>query len=301
MSELGSHAGSMKRGSVTRKFNVILFVFYLVSILIAAPVVYWVTERQVYEQADRELAMLVDMVRSIQGYVAKNLRPFLMEKGLFHSPGFSGIVATSLIAENFKQLQPGYYIKNSSDNPLNPKNAPQPLEDQLLKRFRANRSLDGTTEVGFLNGKPMLVSAAPKLSAKGCLKCHGDPEKAPDEITRQYGKTTGYHYNLDDVVGVSLVGVPLGDVRALALERSLIVVVMLTTLFAVIFVAINLMVKRALLRPIQEIALTAKDISQGKMETPVEVTRNDEIGDLGQAIELLRRSFLAAMKRLRAK
>jgi len=152
-----------------------------------------------------------------------------------------------------------------------------------------------------LNGNAMLVSAAPKLSAKGCLKCHGDPEAAPDEITGRYGKASGYHYKLDDVVGVSVVGVPLGDVRALALERSLLVVVMLTALFAVIFIAINLMVRRSLLRPILEIAQSAKDISQGKMETPVEVTRNDEIGDLSQAIELLRRSFLAAMKRLRAK
>lgn len=301
MSEFGSHAGSNKRGSVTRRFNVILFLFYLVSILVAAPVVYWVTERQVYEQADRELAVLVDMVRSIQGYVAKNLRPFLIEKGLFHSPGFSGIVATSLVAENFKKLQPGYYIKNSSDNPLNPQNSPQPLEDELLRKFRNNRSLDGATEVGLLNGNAMLVSAAPKLSAKGCLKCHGEPDKAPAEITGQYGTTSGYNYKLDDVVGVSVVGVPLGDVRALALERSVIVVVMLTALFAVIFIAINVMVKRSLLAPILEIAQTAKDISQGRMETPVEVSRNDEIGDLSQAIELLRRSFLAAMKRLRAK
>ena len=288
MNEAGSHTGSMKRGSVTRRLNLILFLFYFVSILIAAPVVYWVTERQVYQQADRELTMLVDMVQSIPGYVAKHLRPFLIDKGLFHSPGFSGIVATSLIAENFAKLQPGYYIKNTSDNPLNPSNLPQPLENELLERFRADRTLDGATETGMLSGNAMLVSAAPKLSKKGCLKCHGDPDAAPGQITGQYGKTSGYNYKLDDVVGVSVVGVPLGDVRSLALERSLIVVAMLTALFAVIFIAINMMVRRSLVRPILEIAQTATDISHGRMEQPVEVSRNDEIGDLTQAIELLR-------------
>lgn len=296
-----AHSTSMKRTSVAKKFNLVLISFYLLSILIAAPMVYLVTERQVNAQAKQELTMLVDMVKSIQSYIAKHMRPFLIEKGLFHSPGFSGIVATSLIAEQFKELQPGYYIKNASDNPLNQQNLPQPFENQLLTKFRENRSLDSAIETGVLNGKPMLVSAAPKLSAKGCMRCHGDPAKAPEQITEQYGTTTGYNYKLEDVVGVSVVGVPLGDVQALAMERSLIVVGTLTALFTVIFIAINIMVKNSLVKPMLQAAQTAQEIAEGKVDHPVEVTRNDEIGDLTHAIELLRRSFVAALKRLQSK
>jgi len=301
MMDTTASISGIKRTSVARRLNLVLLAFYVGSILIAAPVVYLVTAKQVNEQARQELTMLVDMVKSIQSYVAKHMRPFLIEKGLFHSPGFSGIVATSLVAETFKELQPGYYIKNASDNPLNPKNQPQPFEKELLAKFRADRSIEGATEAGVLNGKSMLVSAAPKLSAKGCLRCHGDPEKAPEEITKEYGKAAGYGYGLDDVVGVSVVGVPLGDVRALAMERSLIVVGMLTILFAVIFLAINAMVRNSLLKPVLEAAQTAQDIAQGKVDQPIAVTRNDEIGDLTHAIELLRRSFVAALKRLQSR
>jgi len=35
------------------------------------------------------------------------------------------------------------------------------------------------------------------------------------------------------------------------------------------------------------------------MDKPVEIDRNDEVGDLAHSIELLRRSFVQAMKRMR--
>lgn len=287
------------RRSVSRRFNMALVLLYLLSIAIAAPVVYVATERQVNAQADKELRLLVDMVRSIQGYVADHMRPFLLNKDLFYSPGFSGIVATSLIAEKFEGLQPAYYIKNVSDNPLNPRNRPQPFEEQLLGRFRNDRGLGEVTETGFISGQRMLVSAAPKESKKGCLLCHGDPEKAPQEIRAGYGERDGYHYRLGDVVGVSLVGVPLADVQAIATERSLFAIGLLTVLFAIIFLSINILVRRTLVRPILEISQAAHDISQGRMDAPVRSDRNDEVGDLAHSIELLRRSFLQAMKRMK--
>lgn len=292
-------ADGRPRRSVSRRFNLALFLLYLLSIAIAAPVIYVTTERQVNAQADKELRMLVDMVRSIQGYIAGHMRPFLVKRELFYSPGFSGIVATSLIAGNFAELQPEYYIKNASDNPLNQRNLPQPFEGELLERFRADPSLKEVTEIGTINGRRMLVSAAPKASKKGCLLCHGEPEKAPEDIRDGYGGGKGYHYKVGEVVGLSLVGVPLENVQAIATERSLFAIGLLTVLFAIIFISINILVRRSLVRPILEISEQAHAISQGQMDEPVESDRNDEVGDLAHSIELLRRSFVQVMKRMR--
>lgn len=290
-------SSNLPRRSVVRRFNLALGLLYLLCVAVATPVIYVATERQVNEQADRELKLLVDMVQSIQGYVGEHLRPYFMEKNLFFSPGFSGIVATSLVAEKFAALQPSYYIKNASDNPLNPKNLPQAFEKELLERFRNDRRVEGLREVGELNGHMMLVAAAPKASAKGCLKCHGDPAKAPEEIRTQWGETIGYNYKHDEVVGLSVVGVPLADVQAVALERSLIAIGMLTALFTVIFLSINILVRRSLVSPMLTIAEAAREISQGRMDKPLDLGRNDEVGDLAHSIELLRRSFVQAMKR----
>jgi HAMP domain-containing protein len=291
-------AGS--RGSVVRRFNLVLFLLYLGSVAISVPVVYYFAYQQVHGQANKEMALLVDMIKSIQGYVGKDIRPYFMEHKLFHLPAVSGIVATARVAQNFKELQPAYYIKDASDNPLNPANKSQPLEEDLLKRFRGDRKLQGWVQTGMLNEQPYLVSAAPKESVKGCLQCHGDPAAAPVEVTSQYGTTTGYHYLPGDIVGVSVVGVPLADVNAVAVERSLVVIAMLTVLFALIFITINLLVRRYLIRPVLEIARTAHAVSQGELHQEIDMSRNDEIGELARSFELMRRSLVTAMKRLRS-
>jgi len=295
----GSGTGGEKRGSVARRFNWVLIGLYLLAIIIAAPTIYWVTTQQVNEQAERELETLVDMVTSIQGYVARDLRPFFMENNLFHSPGFSGIVATSLIAGNFHKLQPDYYIKNVSDNPLNPDNSPKPLENELLNEFRGDRGLKNVTRAGEIDGRQLLISAAPKLSKPGCLRCHGDIEKAPKQISDEFAGPAGYNYRPNDVVGVSVVGVPMANVQELALQRTGIVLIVLTVLFGLILIAVNRLVRNNLLSPILEITEAAHAISRGKLDTLIEVKRDDEIGDLARSVELVRRSFGKLIQRMR--
>ena len=243
--------------------------------------------------------MLVDMVKSIQGFVAKDLRPFLMKRELFFSPGFSGIVATSHIAANFNVFQPDYYIKNVSDNPLNPANLPQPLEIELLNRFRGDRQLGQWTQTGDLNGKSMLLSSAPKISKPGCLLCHGKKEEAPEEIRLKFTGDLGYGYQPDEVVGVSVVGVPIANVDTLALQRTAIVLGLLTLLFGIVLVAVNMLVRRNLLSPILKITDAAHAISHGSLDKRIEMERNDEIGDLARSVELVRRSFDKLMQRMR--
>jgi protein-histidine pros-kinase len=291
-------ANSTPTRKIARQFNLILLVLYLVSVALATPTIYYVTRHQVYNQADTELALLVDMVGSIQGYVAKHLRPHFVANDMFYSPGFSGIVATSLIAENFKHRQPQYYIKNSSDNPLNPVNTTNRLERNLLQRYRAQPDLGNIKEIGAIDGQSYLVSSAPKVSKRGCLLCHGDPDTTPDEITTRYGRGLGYNYNVGEVVGVSVVGVPLDNVNAIALQRSVIVIGILTGLFALIFISINMLVRRYLISPILQITEAAHAIRKGDASQTIDVRRNDEIGDLARSVELLRRSFLQAIKRL---
>lgn len=299
MNDTKETAATRPRGSVVKRFNLVLIGVYLLAILIAGPSIYFVTHDQVHAQAQKELSMLVDMVKSIQDFVAKDLRPYFMERGLFYSPGFSGIVASSHVAEHFKKAQPNYYIKNASDNPLNPANTTQPLEVELLNRFRMNRALTHWVQEGQLNGKTLLISSAPKVSKQECLKCHGARTEVPEEIRAQFPGLEGYNYQIDQVVGVSVVGVPIDDVQALALQRATIVLGVLTVLFGIVLVAVNLLVRGYLLTPILKITEAAHEISHGKLGTRVEMERNDEIGDLSRSVELVRRSFEKLIERMR--
>ncbi|PVV05901.1 MAG: hypothetical protein B6D77_17420 [gamma proteobacterium symbiont of Ctena orbiculata] len=290
------------RRSLAKRFNLSLILMYVVTVLVTTPVVYIITKQQVYNRAEQELVLLVDVVKSIQDFIANDLRPHFMKEKIFYSPSFSGIVATSRIAKYLKQKQPQYYISNVSDNPLNPNNIVQGLEQDLLSRFRDDRNLAIMTTSGEIDGQSYLVSSAPKISKKGCLRCHGKPESAPEDVKVTYGTESGFGYQSGEVVGISVVGVPLEDVQSLTLKRSLIVIGAITLLFAVLFIVVNKLVKRLILVPITEITTVATAVSHGDISREVRVKdRKDEIADLANAFELMRRSLVAAMKRMKRK
>jgi HAMP domain-containing protein len=270
---------------------------YFLSIIISAPAIYYYTRTEVFAQANSELRLLGDLVKAIKGYIKKDMRPWFVQNKQFHSAGFSGIVAVSRVAQNLKELQGRYAIRNVSDNPLNPANSPEPLEQDLLQEFRSDPSVKDLQKQGELGGQLMLVSSAPIVSEPGCLQCHGEPEKVHPEITGQYGKTSGYNYKDGDIVGLELTGVPIADVNALAMERTLVAVGLLTVMFGLIFVTINILVRRNLISPILEITNAAHAVVKGDLDRALDIQRNDEIGDLARSVELLRRSFAQVMKR----
>ena len=138
-------------------------------------------------------------------------------------------------------------------------------------------------------------------SKKGCLRCHGDPAVTPKEIVDVYGRGSGYNYELGDTVGLSVIAVPLADVNAIALKRSLYAMVLLTTLFGIALGMINLLVRRSLISPILEITHAAQEIARGRIGNTIEMSRTDEIGDLARSVELLRRSFSQLFRRARSK
>jgi HAMP domain-containing protein len=295
-------AKQSKRQSLAKRFNQSLILMYVFTVLVTTPVIYYITKQQVYNRAEQELVLLVDVVKSIQSYVANDLRPHFMKEKIFYSPSFSGIAATSRVAKYLKQEQPQYYISNVSDNPLNPNNKVQGLEEQLLSRFRNNRHMEMVTTSGEIDGKHYLVSSAPKVSKKGCLRCHGIPEQAPMDVKATYGTESGFGYQAGDVVGVSVVGVPLEDVQSLTIQRSLIVIGAITLLFSALFFVVNRLVRGLILEPISEITTVATAVSRGDISREMHVQdRKDEIAELANAFELMRRSLVAAMKRMKRK
>jgi HAMP domain-containing protein len=286
-----------RTGSVARRFNTSLLLLYIFSIGVSAPAIYYFTRTEVFAQANSELRLLGDLVKSIKGYIGKDMRPWFIENKQFHSAGFSGIVAVSLIAKEFKGLQGRYAIRNVSDNPLNPANSPEPFERDLLDDFRADPALTHLQTEGELGGQLMLVASAPIVSQPGCLQCHGAPDKVHPQIRAQFSQNSGYNYKDKDIVGLELVGVPIADVNSLAIQRSLVAVGLLTLLFGLIFITINILVRRNLISPILEITSAAHAVVKGDLDRSLDIQRNDEIGDLARSVELLRRSFSQVMKR----
>ena len=95
-----------------------------------------------------------------------------------------------------------------------------------------------------------------------------------------------------------VVGVP-GD-AAFALLRNTLLLVLGVALVAFIIAALlAARTARLVVQPIERLVRAADAISMGDLDRPVTVERNDEVGDLAQALERMRLSLEAAMERLR--
>jgi HAMP domain-containing protein len=287
-----------KQKSIRRQFNIVLISLYLLSLLIALPLIYYTTSQEVYNNANKELTLLVDMVQSMRTYIRKDVRPELLKQKVLHAPAISSTVATRYVSGHFRKLQPKYYIKTASDNPLNLDNRPLPLEQEILEYFRKNRDQKVLTREGKIQGQRYLVSSRPSVSRPKCNLCHATPEKTPKEIVKVYGKDSGYGYKIGEVVGVSVVGVPLSDITVVAVKRGLMLVGLLTFLFTLVVVVINLLVKNKILNPLEELSSASQAISRGALDRSVKEYNNDEIGTLAHSIELMRRSLKEVMDRL---
>ena len=286
--------------SISSKFNQSLLTLFLVLVLILIPIMYYVTKTQVMAQANKELTLLVDMVKSVRNVVREETRPHFMPQGEFFPVVVSSTVMAKAVASKFANLRPEYYIKIFADNPLNTANLPEKLEQDLLDRFRKNPELKSIIETGIIQGQQYLLSSAPASAKKGCLLCHGNPDRAPQAITGKYGTATGYNWKEGDVVGASAVGVPLKNVNAIAVERTLYALLALAIVFGVLYIYINAIVKTSIIAPITDISEKAKKISHGDLGEELKTDRNDEIGELAKSFEMMRRSFISLVRRIKA-
>jgi HAMP domain-containing protein len=291
----------VREKSVSSTFHKALLLIYFASVLVAVPAIYYLTKDELYSQANQELKLMVDVVRSARAIVRERTRPHFLPKGEFFPPVVSSTVMAKELASQFKKVQPSYLIRMISDNPLNRENLPEGLEVAVLDQLRHSSTGEKVELTGEINGGEYLISAAPAKVKDSCLICHGDVEMAPKEIVEQYGTTSGYGWKSGSVIGASLVGVPVADLNMAVLKRAGIFIGIITVLFASVLVVLNRMVEKNIIQPILEITEIAKQVSLGRSNQPLISERNDEIGSLTRAFELMRRSVNIASKQLAKK
>jgi HAMP domain-containing protein len=284
--------------SISSTFQRALFLIYLVSTLVAVPIVYLLTKEEIYSQANKELKLLVDVVNSARAIVRERTRPHFLPKKEFFPPVVSSTVMAKELATHFKKLQPDYLIRMVSDNPLNQDNLPVGFETKVLRTLRYGSNKEKIELTGDINGRTYLISATATKVKGSCLLCHGNPQNAPTEITDQYGTTSGFGWKTGAIIGTSLVGVPVTDLNWSAFKRSSIIIGIITALFAIVMIVLNRVVKRKIIEPILKITDASKEISLGRSNRAISTDRNDEIGALARSFELMRRSINIAAKQL---
>jgi len=286
---------------LTTKFNLVLFAVFSLGLAIAGYISYTVLHKHAREEVLTHAGMMMEAALAIRGYTVREIRPLLtlQMKRDFLPQSVPSYAAT----QNFNSVResyPEYTYKEAALNPTNPRDHATDWETDIIQIFRNDpeiKELSGERVTPL--GKSLYYARPIRIGNKNCLTCHSTVEAAPETMTKLYGTSNGFGWQLDEVVGSQIVSVPLSLPLAKAREEFMIFMASLIAIFIMIFIVINLMLSQLVVKRVREMAHVSDEISTGHLEVPeFRVSGKDEISDLSRSFNRMRRSLEKAMKLL---
>ncbi|MBW1980758.1 MAG: DUF3365 domain-containing protein [Deltaproteobacteria bacterium] len=195
---------------------------------------------------------------------------------------FTPAMVTKKLSQ-YSQRQDMYQFHLASLNPLNPDNRPDDFEKRALEMFQR----EGLTEVSAFKGQGQeqrFFYMVPLRMDDTCLECH-----------QQQGFTRG-------AVGGGLsVILPIGKMRAAVGRDQLKLAVAGVGLSILTIFTLFVLLRRMVIRPLQELEGVTAEISAGNLAARVNISTGDEFEKLGQAFNSMARSLADSRESLEEK
>lgn len=256
---------------------VILGVFFVLS--------YWASYRQqrafVLEEAVEKARIVAYEAIRTREYLSHELQAGDIELS-FARYGMIPVVASQRIGERVAE-DLGYRIRQVSNRYRNPKNAPDAFEVAALNDFIRDPLLKESYLITTADGERVFRYLRPFLVDQSCLRCHGDPDEAPDFIARLFPRERdqAYNYQIGEVIGAASVTIPmdrLTDQLAAHLQVSL---AYLGGIFLVLVACLGMLTRVAVTRPLARLGeVIAETLRSGRFERKIPGGGGDEIGRL---------------------
>ena len=283
------------------KFNLVMLMVFVAGFAIAAFLVKAILVENAKEEVSLKASIMMAAAKSMRSYTVEEIRPLLrkLETDEFLSQTVPAYAAT----ENMKRLRktyPDYSYKEAVLNPTNPEHKATDWEEDVIQYFRNHANVKEYTGVrSTATGQYLFLGRPFKITKKGCLSCHSTPDAAPAAMIKKYGSHNGFGWKLNEVVGAQIVNVPMAVPLARADATFKIFMIILGTVFGIIWLTLNILLNLIIINRINKIAKNANEISKGDMTVPEFAMKGkDEVASLGHSFNLMYRSLASAVKLL---
>jgi protein-histidine pros-kinase len=279
------------------KFNLVLLVVFVTGLGVTGYLSYELLHRNAREEVLRNAGVMMEAALSMRTYTVSHVRPKLAvdpDKFLPESvPAFGATEIMTLLRNKY----PDYAYKEAALNPTNPRNRAVEWENDILSIFRSDPS---QTEISGVRdtptGRSLYLARPMQVKDPACLSCHTTAEMAPASMVKIYGGANGFGWKLNEVVAAQIVSVPMNLPIRNANRAFVTFMSSLALVFAVLFVALNVMLTLLIVQPITQLSEAADQISRGKLDIAELPTKGkDEVSQLGQAFNRMRRSLEKAI------
>lgn len=295
------------------KFTWVLLALFFCVTLSSATILFYLFVRQAETEVKATGVALIEMVNAVRAYTSDQIVP-LLTKEAEQQPEFIRPIVPAFAArevfEAFRQRGHADYIyKEAALNPLNPVNKTDAFESQILTTMRSATAPQETSGFRWRGEQWSYYLARPMIIQKeSCLHCHGDPAQAPANLVAAYGKTSGFGWQMNEVVATQIVYVPASAVYQMALDSFPVPLAITIFLFALAILVANYMLRTYVVQPLNVIDMLAKKISTDQLHTAdLDAPtlhqigqRQDELGHLMRVIQQMARQVLLRTSGLKA-
>jgi len=212
-------------------------------------------------------------------------------------------VAAYSANEYFKQLRkkyPDYSYKEATLNPTNPTDRATDWEADIVRLFRDNpEKAELVAERDTPAGRSLYIAMPLKITNSACLECHGTADRAPRTVIEQYGDSNGFGWKVNDIVAAQIITAPMRLPIQRANRGFIAFMASLAVAFGVLIIAINVLLRFLVIRPVKLLSELASEVSLGNVDSPdFPMAGSYEIALLAESFERMRKSLMKAMRML---
>jgi len=288
--------------NLTTKINIILITTFSIGLVLSGFYSYYLTQDNALRQVTDQAELIMQEALAVRSYTVNEVRPLLnaADDGKFHPQTVPAYSATQT-ANFVRKTRPNYIYKEAVFNPTNPRDKANPDEERIINRFINEPGLKKIVGTLDINGlKSLYISYPIKITNPKCLACHSTPQAAPAAMRAIYGDKGGFGWLLDEIVGTQMVVVPYKLPAELAQKTFYSFLISLSLIFLLLFIVINIMIRKLVLKPVTAMTRMADELSKGNIsKEEIAIEGKDEIADLSRSFNRMRRSVIKIVQMLR--
>ncbi|NJL02224.1 MAG: DUF3365 domain-containing protein [Spirulinaceae cyanobacterium SM2_1_0] len=279
------------------RIELILLAIFLAGWLSVVGTTYVMEQQQGVENTVNKAEVLMSAAIAARTYTSDEIADPLseVETQEFLPQRVPSYAAQQLFARLDDEFS-GYTYAERVLNPTNPKDLAEGWQVELIQAFIDDPDREAIVETrADKSGRQTLYVAQPiAVNAPSCLECHSTPEVAPASLIRTYGSSGGFGWQLDEIIGTRIVSVPIALAHRQVRESIVSYSLLIASIFLMAYTAVNLLVRRWIIKPLDSIAHLVEQISLRKLDSsPLPEDRSDELGKLSKSINRL----LASLQR----
>lgn len=286
------------------KFNLVLLLVFAVGFLAAGIISYNLLQRNAKQEIAENARIMMEAALAVRTYTNTQIKPLLATqiKYSFVPQSVAAYSAAQYFTQLHKKFQ-DYSYKEAALNPTNPTDRATDWEADIIRRFKDSPELTeivGERETP--NGSAIFMARPMIIKDERCLECHDTPDRAPRTMIEQYSNANGFGWKLNDIVAAQIVSAPMELPLRRARSALTLFLISLAAVFALIFVALDILLVKLVIQPVTKLSSAADELSMGNLTTPdVKLSGDDEIATLSQSLARMKKSLIKAMKMLEAR